>query len=94
MTVRKEYNEKLYQIGQIIKKLRKSKDLTQTELATAINVDERSISNIETGRTQITIEFIIKLYRSNVFERSLSELLQLLYFNCLLLRLLQIIVTK
>ena len=38
-------------LGQRIKELRKSRNISQQELAEKINIDQRNLSNIETGRS-------------------------------------------
>ena len=38
-------------LGQRIKELRKSLNISQQELAEMINIDQRNLSNIETGRS-------------------------------------------
>lgn len=49
-----EYNDR-------IKELREEKELTQTELAKAVNITQRNISFYETGTNQPDIKTIIAL---------------------------------
>ncbi len=67
-------------IGDMIKKLRKDKGLTQKQLADAINVSTITIQNYENGRRKPSVEMIQKIGSAlNVFifnfdnENDLSE---------------------
>ncbi len=44
-----------------IKDLREDRDLRQTDVAQAIGIDQRSLSNYETGKTNPDSETVIKL---------------------------------
>ena len=43
-------------LGQILKRERKKRKLSQEEIADKLNTDKQYISNIENGRKNITIE--------------------------------------
>ena len=60
-------------ISQILKKQRKEKQLTQSQLAEIIYVSKKTISNWENGRTTPDIKSVIHL--ATLFELSLDELL-------------------
>lgn len=47
-----------------LKELRKGKKLTQTELASKLNISQKSYSNWETGRTQPTLDNVVKLVKT------------------------------
>ena len=56
------------QFGENLKKIRESKEITQLDLATAMNnldskpfIDKTTISRIENGRTNITLTTAVKL---------------------------------
>jgi len=53
-------------IGRNVKKLRKAKGITQEQLAEAIDVQRNFITSIETGKTFISCEVLVKL--SNYFN--------------------------
>lgn len=55
-----------------IKKIRKEKNLTQEELAKKLNVTQKCISSWEIGRTEPSIEKIIKL--AEIFEVKIENL--------------------
>jgi transcriptional regulator with XRE-family HTH domain len=70
------YKEKF---GRNLKKIRESKNLTQFDLATAMNnlmlesnIEKTTISRIENGRTNITLSTAIKI--SIALETELKEL--------------------
>lgn len=66
-------------MGERLRELRKSKRLTIQQLAEQIGLSDRMVSNYERGTNAISLEFIIKVYESRVFEeRSLEELLKYL----------------
>ncbi len=44
-----------------IKDLREDRDLRQLDVATAVGIDQRSLSNYETGKTNPDSETVIKL---------------------------------
>ena len=57
----------------ILKKLRKEKKLTQTELASKLNISQKSYSNWESGKAEPTLDNIIKL--ANILDTTTDELL-------------------
>lgn len=65
---------KLYEtIGQEIKKIRKTKGYNQSELASKINIERTSITNIESGRQKVTLFALYKICA--LFEIEPSDLL-------------------
>lgn len=65
----------IYQkLGDRIKKLRKSRNLSQMELAVKINVDVRTIVAIEAGKRNPTLKTINKFARA--LEMPVHELLK------------------
>lgn len=81
MTSRKNIYEdsRILAMGERLRELRKSKRLTIQQLAEQIGLSDRMVSNYERGTNAISLEFIIKVYESRVFEeRSLEELLKYL----------------
>lgn len=80
MTKRKNIYEddRIIEMGERLRELRKSKKLTISQLAEQIGMSDRMVSNYERGENAISLEFIIKIYEAKVFEdRSLEELLYL-----------------
>lgn len=66
-------------MGERLRKMRKSQKLTISQLAEQIGLSDRMVSNYERGENAISLEFIMKIYESGVFEdRNLEELLQYL----------------
>lgn len=62
-------------MGKRLRKLRKSQGLTISQLSEQIGLSDRMVSNYERGENAISLEIIIKIYESKVFEdRSLEEL--------------------
>jgi transcriptional regulator with XRE-family HTH domain len=61
-------------LGENLRKLRLKKNISQGELATALNVDRAYISNIENGRMNPTLSTLGKI--ANAFGISSSELLK------------------
>lgn len=57
----------------VLKELRKEKKLTQTELATKLNISQKSYSNWESGNAEPTLDNIIKL--ANILDTTTDELL-------------------
>lgn len=55
----------------IIEKLRKDKGLSQIELARILSVSRQTISSLETGRYNPSIELAFKIAR--YFERNIEE---------------------
>lgn len=62
------------ELSEQLKKYRKQKELTQKDLATTLNVSDKTISSWETGRTYPDISLLIKL--SSILEISLDEFLK------------------
>ena len=60
-------------VGQRIKYLRKQSGITQKELAKALYVSEPTVSGWERGRTEPSIDFIVKL--TTLFQTSLNYLI-------------------
>ena len=56
----------IYEVGNNIKTIRKSKGLTQAQLAEKINVDSKYISRLETGSSIASLSTILKL--ANVLD--------------------------
>lgn len=76
------FNNNLLKMGKALRTLRQRKGLTISEFAEIVNLSDRIISNYENGKNLITIESIIKIYRSDVFTPlTLSELLDILIVN-------------
>ena len=61
------------QIGSKVQALRKTKKLTQEQLAEAVGVSWRTISNLETGKVIPKLELVCAL--ANYFDISVDELL-------------------
>jgi transcriptional regulator with XRE-family HTH domain len=80
MTVRRRgYEPKLFEVGQRLVSLRKTKQLNQEKFAEATGISVRQIRNIETGASMLTLETLIKMHLSKVFDdKSLSELFEAL----------------
>ena len=57
----------------VLKELRKQKKLTQTELASKLNISQKSYSNWESGKAEPTLDNIIKL--ANILDTTTDELL-------------------
>ena len=60
-------------LGRKIRELRRSKDLTQEQMADYLNISYQSVSKWETGTTLPDLSYIIPL--SQLFEISTDELL-------------------
>ena len=57
----------------VLKELRKEKKLTQTELASKLDISQKSYSNWESGKAEPTLDNIIKL--ANILDTTTDELL-------------------
>lgn len=57
----------------VLKELRKEKKLTQTELASKLNISQKSYSNWESGKSEPTLDNIIKL--ANILNTTTDKLL-------------------
>ena len=62
-----------HSIGENIKKLRKSKSMTQDQLAEWLHVTHQAISSWETGKTQPDIETLKQM--AEVFDVTIEELI-------------------
>ena len=62
-------------LGEKIRALRLSKEMTQNELAIQCNFEKASMSRIEAGKTNITILTLRKI--SNALEIEMNEFLKL-----------------
>ena len=60
-------------IGQRIRYLRKKHQMTQRTLAKALHVSESTVSGWERGRTEPSIDFIVRL--TALFQTSLNYLI-------------------
>lgn len=65
------------QIGEVIKKARKNKKITQTQLGAEIGVDKVTIANYESGKIKV-IPFEKRAKMSSILNIPVSELL---YYN-------------
>lgn len=65
--------KKLTNFPQKLKELRKEKKLTQTELASKLNISQKSYSNWESGKVEPTLDNIIKL--ANILDVTVDYLL-------------------
>lgn len=61
-------------LGENLKKIRMTKNITQTELAETLGVDKSFISNIENGKANPTLSTIASL--AKVLKVSTNELLK------------------
>ncbi len=59
-----EFNLQLDVIGEMIKKARKEKKLTQEELGKLVNVQKAQISRLEKNTNNISLETIIKVFKA------------------------------
>ena len=69
-------------IGENIKKVRELKNLTQESLASALNMSQKSYSNLEKSGNNISFERILTI--ANYFEVAVTKILELnteLIFN-------------
>lgn len=56
------------EIGRKIKKIRKSQNMTQLDLAIKCNMEENALQRIEVGRTNPTIKTLLKVTRALEIE--------------------------
>lgn len=71
-------NDPFAKMGVKLRELRKLHKLTINQLAEALDLSDKIISNYENGHNRMTIETIIKIYRSEVFGyMDLEELLNI-----------------
>jgi len=66
--------EKLLQLGLIVKKLREGKGLSQTELAYKIGKDQPSINRLEKGRVNPSIIYLLQICEG--LEITIEELVK------------------
>lgn len=59
-----EFELKLELLGEMIKKARKERDLTQSELGKLIGVQKAQISKLERNANNVTIETILKVFKA------------------------------
>ena len=59
-----ELDLRLDLIGQMIRKARKEKNLTQQELGKLVGVQKAQISKLENGSTNVTVGTIIKVFEA------------------------------
>ena len=60
-------------VGQKIRLARKAKDLTQTDLGVALGVSQRNISDLESGKTRVRTDLVIKI--AKILDAPVEELL-------------------
>lgn len=54
-------DERMKEIGQRIKFLRLKKQISQTDLAKSIGMSQTNLSNLESGRTSVTLHNLFKI---------------------------------
>ncbi|MFP4557760.1 MAG: helix-turn-helix domain-containing protein [Bacteroidales bacterium] len=59
-----EYELRLDLLGEVIRRTRKERHLTQTELGEMIGVQKSQISRIERNAKNVTIETILRVFRA------------------------------
>jgi len=59
-----EYELRLDLLGEVIKRTRKERHLTQTELGELIGVQKSQISRIERNAKNVTIETILRVFKA------------------------------
>ena len=59
-----EFELKLDLLGEMIKKTRKERDLTQAELGKLIGVQKAQISKLERSANNVTVDTILKVFRA------------------------------
>jgi putative transcriptional regulator len=64
--------EQLQQFGEGIRQLRRSKNLTQAELASRMGKDQQSIQRLESGKVNPTYLYLLELAKG--LEMDISEL--------------------
>lgn len=58
-----------------IKELRLQHNYTQNHLATKLRISQKTYSNLETGKSRITLRHLLKL--SDVYKMDITELIHL-----------------
>ena len=66
--------EKKFEMGDRIRECRKQRNISQAELAEAINVSDNTISNMETGSNNVKLENVEKV--ADFFEVSLDYIVK------------------
>lgn len=54
-------DKELQQVGKQIKILRIQRNITQTDLANMLNLSQTNLSNIENGKTAVTLQNLFKI---------------------------------
>ena len=67
------FNQKLYDIGQNIRKFRMAKGMTQTDLALAMDTNKSAVSKWETGDRILKLDTVLRL--ADELDVTPSELL-------------------
>lgn len=67
--------EKLKLLGEKIRKIRLSKNLTQAELANQIGKDQQSIQRLESGKVNPSFLYLLEI--SNGLEINITEIVDL-----------------
>lgn len=57
----KKHKARLKKIGQNIRRIRRAKDLTLQEVASAVGKDAQSLSRLERGETNATLVFLFEI---------------------------------
>ena len=70
----REHEERLLQLGLIVKKLREEKGLSQTELAYKIGKDQPSINRLEKGNVNPSIIYLLQICEG--LEITIEELVK------------------
>ncbi len=63
-------------LGELIRRIRKERGLTQTELAERANIARGALQKLERGRGTITIETFLKLLHAMSLDLALSDRVQ------------------
>lgn len=66
-------NDRLTEIGQRIKRMRRNRDISQFDLAEALGISDITVSRIENGSTAMNILLLMKI--SDVLEVEIEEIL-------------------
>jgi transcriptional regulator with XRE-family HTH domain len=73
--MKKELNYKLIAIGNNIREIRKTKGITQEELAEALDLSVMTVSRIENGNTAINVLVLIQL--TKILDTCIDQILNL-----------------
>lgn len=71
MTPRPVKRRQLYMVGGKIRQLRKSRSLTQSELATLIGIQQSDLCRMETGEYKVSLDVLFKIL--GVFGMNVGE---------------------